>query len=98
MQLRNPNGEGNEGFLYLRSHRGQKYMYYEENQELTLEDVASHPDEKKIFTMETYEDIVASYLPYFIFPEKKSTEAKKIYCKTLVNPDITLAKPKKKGE
>ena len=92
MQLRNPNGEENEGFLYLRFHRGQKYMYYEESQELTLEDIAFHPDGKKIFTMETYEDIVASYLPYFIFPEKKTTEKKKIHSKTMVNPNITLAK------
>lgn len=98
-KLRNPNREETMSSLYLRKrpHSSQEYMFYDEDERLSLEDIISREDGKKIFTMETYEDIVTSYLPYFI-PHEESTEGKKPYHKTIFDPNITLSKPKKKGE
>lgn len=99
-KLRNPNREETMSSLYLRKrpHSSQEYMFYDEDERLSLEDIISREDGKKIFTMETYEDIVTSYLPYLIFQKEESTEGKKPYHKTIFDPNITLSKPKKKGE
>ena len=93
----NPNSEEDSHFyLKQREYYGnQKFMYYDET-------MISHPIDRNrslagaisIFTTETYEDIIKSYLPYFISTGNILPSDNKTYRK-IYSPNITLLKQPK---
>ena len=93
----NPNSEeDNHFYLKQREYYGnQKFMYYDETMvSQPIDRNRGLDDAISIFTTETHEDIINSYLPYFISTGNILPSDNKTYRKKY-NPNITLLKQPK---